>query len=153
MIKSVALLNYIANLPDVLAGLAPGYTSIDLSPFFTNPKNVMLGDTYGCAIFAHRDTEPGVYEGHYMFPEDTRIARGWATGSMCRRFLHTMFTEHGAQAIWGFTPTENAAARALSRHLGFAPRGPSLLPSGRPCVMYVLERGSWAKLSGESSAV
>lgn len=152
LIDQRALLHRLVNRRDILKALAPDYDHVDLSAFFDNPKNIMLGDERGAAIFAHRDADPGVFEGHYLFPHITRLARGKATVLLCRDFLRTMFTVHAAKAIWGYTPIENAAARALSRSLGFAPRGTSLLPSGRPCVVYVLERDTWAKSSGESSA-
>lgn len=141
------ILQQLANDPLILPGLAPGYDHVDLTGFFMKPKNVMLGDLDGAAIFAHLDDKPGEYEGHYLLHPGRMYNR-----TICRSFIDTMFTEHAARAIWGHTPTENAAARALSRHLGFAPRGSSLLPSGRPCVTYVLERREWARLSGESSA-
>lgn len=147
MIEQCRILMQLANDPAILPGLAPGYDHVDLSSFFDNDKNVMLGDLDGAALFAHRDWQPGVYEGHYLL-HPGRIYNV----ALCRSFLNTMFTEHPAQAIWGATPTENRAARALSRLLGFAPRGTSLLPSGRLCVTYVLERDSWEKSSGESSA-
>lgn len=137
----------LCNAPDILPTLAPGYDWVDLSAFFDNPKNIMLGDDDGAAIFAHLDSSPGEYEGHYLLHPGR-----FYNVQLCRSFLETMFTEHAAQAIWGHTPSEQRAARALSRLLGFAPRGTSLLPSGRPCVIYVLERTQWVKSSGESSA-
>lgn len=148
--SNAALLNRIANLPEVLEGVAPGYSWVDLSAFFNNPHNVMLGDERGLAIFAERPGERGVFEGHYLFPTAGREWRHGQVLELCRSWLRAMFTEHAAQAIWGYVSTENAASRALSRALGFAPRGHSLLPSGRPCVVYVLERATWAKSSGES---
>lgn len=148
MSKDIDLLNAICNRPEMLAALAPGYDSVDMSGFFERPGNVFLGDADGAAIFAEKPGEPGVFEGHYL------LVPGRAGNvDLARSFLRAMFTDHGAQAIWGFTPKENAAARALSRLLGFAPRGTSLLPSGRSCVIYVLERTRWETLSGDSSAV
>lgn len=145
ILTNADLLQAMVNEPDMLAVLAPGYDHVDMTPFWRNPRNVMLGDENGAAIFAERPGEPGAFEGHYLL-------RSGRAGNLelARSFLAAMFTEHAAQAIWGNVHTENRAARAFSRALGFAPRGHSLLPSGRPCVIYVLERATWAKLSGES---
>lgn len=135
-----ALLHRIINRPEQVAALAPGFDGVTLPGFIENPNNVFLGDENGAAIFAMRFDEPGVYEGHYL------LVPGRADNvERCRDFLRTMFTEHGAQAIWGFVSSENRAARALSRALGFAPRGYSTSPSGRSCVNYVLERTRWEK--------
>lgn len=142
------LLNAICNRPEMLEALAPGFDSVDMSAFFDRPGNVFLGDADGAAIFAEKPNEPGVFEGHYLL-----VPGRPGNADLARSFLRTMFTEHGASAIWGFTPKENAGARALSRLLGFAPRGTSLLPSGRSCVIYVLERTRWETSSGDCSAV
>lgn len=140
MTSSVAdrsvLLNTLLNDPAVLAEMAPGYAAVDMTAFFQNPENVMLGDENGVVLFAC--AEPGIYEGHFVFPRRRRDIM-----DVCRGHLRTMFTAHGAQAIYGLTPIENSAARALSRALGFANLGPSSDSSGRPCVRYVLERTKW----------
>ena len=34
---AAALLNYVANQPEVLVGVAPGHPRLDLAPFLENP--------------------------------------------------------------------------------------------------------------------
>jgi hypothetical protein len=55
-----------------------------------------------------------------------------------------MFTDHGATAICGAVPREHRASRAMSRALGASPRGSHTDSFGRSCIIYVLERKSWA---------
>jgi hypothetical protein len=139
----IFLLNTLMNDPAVLAEMAPGYAAVDMTPFFQNPANVMLGDENGVVLFVL--AEPGIYEGHFVFPRRRRDIL-----AVCREHLRTMFTVHGAQAIHGFTPIGNRAARALSHALGFANLGHSSDSSGRSCVKYVLERTKWERSSGHS---
>lgn len=138
--------NAIANLPEVLPHVAPGFASVDMSPFFASRWNVALGDADAMALFGW--LHPGVYEGHFLFrpevPDKLRRAR---------QILDVMFTEYGASAIVGHTPVELRPARALVRALGFTPQGHSVTEvTGRSCVKYILERQKWAKLSAAFSA-
>lgn len=136
----------IANLPEVLAAIAPGYVSVNLDAFFNTPGNVAFGDDSGAVLFAALGD--GRYEGHYLFhpsaPRKTLL-------QACRTALWVAFTVHGASAIVGHVPAENLRARALTRALGFTRSGTSASPSGRSCVDYTLERAQWATSSAASS--
>lgn len=144
--ERVRLLNRVANRPDILAAVAPGFKHIDLAPFFNHPKNVMLGNSRGVLLFAWKGN--GVYEMHYLF---TGIMRGRDALRATKMALRAMFTKHCATAICGATPRENRAARAMNRALGARPTGVSTDSLGRACIDYILERDTWAALSAESS--
>lgn len=143
--EATALLNALANEPANLTQL--GYEWIDLSSFFDRPGNLAIGDERGVGLFA--ETEPGVFEGHYLFRCNTR---GKAALHLARDIITHLFTLHDARAIVGRVPDANKASRLLSRALGFTPQGASVSPDGRSCVDYRLERSEWDS-SAELSAV
>lgn len=132
------LLNYVANQPEVLRGIAPGFEEIDLSAFFDNPANQMFGNEHGVAIFAHLGD--GIYEGHYLF---TSTATPQEIVRCCKTAFRELFTKHGAHAINGPTPRGNFMARAMNRALGFVPAGPCVDTARRDCIKYILERDKW----------
>lgn len=137
--------NAIANHPEVLARVAPGFDALDIRPFFGKPENVFCGGADGMALFAY--VEPGVYEGHFLFPPGTPDKF-----HHCRLFIAWLFTYGGAARIKGQVPADNLPARAMTRALGFTRQGISVSPSGRSCVDYTLERDTWAILSEASLA-
>lgn len=139
------LLNYVANQPEVISALAPDYLSVDLSPFFRQPRNIMIGTEKGVVLFGWLGDD--VYEMHYLL---THELRGCSALLFVKSSLRTMFTSRFASAICGITPRENRAARAMNRALGARPIGVSTDSIGRACINYVLERATWAKLSAES---
>lgn len=138
-----ALLNRIANAPEVLSHTAPGHLAVDLSSFFNDPRNVMVGDERGVVLFAYQ--EAGRYEMHYLL---TKSLRGKAALHAIKEALRALFTYHHASAITGATPRENLAARAVNRALGGRPYGVCTDSLGRDCICYVLERATWVALSG-----
>lgn len=142
------LLNAVANDPSVLRHIAPGFHSIDLTPFFADPRNKLFGDSDGLVIFGARGG--GEYEMHYLF---TRRRRGKAALQQLRYAISMMFTEHSATAICGETPRDNRAARTVNRALGGRPVGVSTDSLGRPSINYRLERASWAASSAALSGV
>jgi hypothetical protein len=139
----IELLNRVAAQPEVLAQVAPGYLSLDLTAFFDNPANIMLGDERGIVLFVALGN--GVYGMHYLL---TRSLRGPAALRAIKSAISDVFTYHGAHAITGATPRENRAARAVNRALGGHPIGVSEDSLGRPCINYMLERATWVRLSG-----
>lgn len=143
--------NELANHPDIATHLAPLYRNIDLSGFFRNPDNVVLFEGTGAMLFAAvPDGPPGFYDTHYLFPR-----RGGAAGESVldavRKCISVMFDVHGARVLCGNTPRENRAARYINRALGSVPMGEGTDSQGRPYIFYVLERATWAILSGASS--
>lgn len=143
--NKVDTLNHVVNRPEVLAGCAPGYYDVDMTAFFEEPRNVMIGDKRGVVLFAYLGDF--TYEMHYLL---TDALRGRAAFRLCRKALDTMFTKHHASAICGATPRENRAARAMNRALGAVPVGVSTDSMGRACINYRLERTTWATLSAAS---
>lgn len=141
----IELLNDIANRPEVLDGCAPGYAGLNLAEFFNEPNNIMLGDERGVLLFAYSDRTDS-YEMHYLF---THELRGQAALKACRAAIKTVFTRTGAAAIFGATPRENRAARAMNRALGARPIGVSQDSQGRACINYILERATWAISSAD----
>lgn len=146
MIDYPALLNYVANHPDVLPNVAPGYAAIDLAGFFAEPRNVMFGDENGLILFVLLP-DGETFEMHWLL---TRAIRGKAALGMARNAVMTMFTSYDCCAIVGATPRENLAARRMNRALGGLPVGVSQDSQGRPCINYKLERRRWAKSSAVS---
>jgi hypothetical protein len=139
----IELLNRIANSPEVLLEVAPGYLVVDMSTFFGNPRNVMLGDERGVVLFA--DQGAGRYEMHYLL---TKALRGKSALYAIKEAIRALFTHHHASAITGATPRDNLAARAVNRALGGRPYGVCKDSLGRDCINYVLERATWVALSG-----
>lgn len=135
----VELLNFVVNQPEVLQEVAPGYESVDLSQFFTKPENKWFGDDTGVVIFGYRGRD--IYEMHYLF---SGAAHGQKALRTVQEAFTKMFTEHGAVAIVGATPRDNLPARMMNRALGGRPVGENTDASGRPCIIYKLERKSWA---------
>lgn len=142
--QQIELLNWVANQPEVLLNMAPGYESVELSKFFRDPKNVMLGDDRGVLLFGHQGS--GVYEMHYLF---THALRGRKALLAAKTALKTMFTTYGATKIVGATPRDNQPARVMNRALGGRLTGTSIDGSGRCCLNYELERATWATSSAD----
>lgn len=145
--QQVALLNSVANQPEVLAAMAPGYQWVDLSSFLANPKSVLIGDEHGVVLFAY--IGDGVYEGHYLLTDSIGKVKRW---KLMRYALRELFTTHGAWVINGVTPRDNMAARMVNRALGFHPVGTATDTMGRACIKYKLERDKWVASSAGSSA-
>lgn len=145
-ITDPGFLNLVANHPAVLDQI--GLTKLDLSNFFRNDGNVALGVNEGVALFGYRGN--GVYEGHYLF---TPALRGKRALAIARLMLAHMFTTRGARVIVGETPVSDRAARHFTSALGFTRRGTTTDTQGRPCVVYEMDRASWAISSAASLAV
>ena len=141
--EDIALLNRVANRPEVLSGIAPNYFKVDLSRFFDNPRNVLWGDERGLVLFGHLGAD--VFEMHYLM---TNRLAGPEAFQAIKAAIRALFTYHNAIAICGGTPRENRPARAVNRALGGRPIGVSQDSQGRPCINYMLERARWVQLSG-----
>lgn len=142
--------NELANHPQIRPHLSgPEDAPIDLTAFFENPLNVACFEGSGLVLFAAIPGKPGWYDTHYLFPrspyKDTLAA--------VRRAVETMFATESALVLCGMTPRENRAARSLNRALGTKKVGEGLTPGGRSCIMYAMERKTWARLSGGYSVL
>jgi len=134
------LLNYVANQPEVIKGLAPGYECVNLASISEKPNTLIFGDEHGVLMFNYLGD--AIYEGHYMFT-DTLNRRD--AMRLARRAIKELFTTHHASAINGATPRANLGARAFNRALGLVPVGETTDTMGRPCIKYRLERGQWVR--------
>lgn len=140
------LLNYVANQPEVICGLAPGHSEINLAALSEKPNTLMFGDEHGVLLFNYLGD--GIYEGHYMFTDtlDRRDAM-----RLARRAIRELFTTHHASSINGATPRAHRGARAFNRALGLVPVGETTDTMGRPCIKYRLERVQWVRSSPQES--
>lgn len=136
------LLNRVANQPEVLTEIAPGYLRIDLAGFFDKPGNLMLGDDRGVVLFSFLGD--ATYKMDYLL---TSSLRGPAAMRAVKTAMAALFTYREAHAITGQTPRDNRPARAMNRALGGRPYGVSVDSQGRRCIDYVLERARWVHLS------
>lgn len=137
------LLNRVANQPEILLQIAPGYLRVDLAPFLDKPGNLMLGDDRGLVLFSFLGDNS--YQMDYLL---TSNLRGPNAIRAIKTAIAALFTYREAHAITGATPRENRPARAMNRALGGRPYGVSVDSQGRHCINYVLERSTWVRLSG-----
>lgn len=138
-----AMLNRIANQPEVLPWVAPGYQNIDLSAFFEREGNLMLGDERGVILFAAMGE--GLYSCHFLF---TTSLRGANAARAIRAAFTSLFTSRDCVAITGLIPREHRASRAMARAIGCRPIGEAFDAHGRSCISYIMERSRWVTLSG-----
>lgn len=141
--QPIALLEHLANHPDVIRWVAPGVERADVRHLDV-PGARLIGDRDGAVLF--RPSEPGIYEMHYLF---TEACRGKDALDRIRHAVTLMFTVHEATVICGAVPREHRASRVMSRALGARPIGSHTDSSGRACIIYVLERKSWAVSSAQ----
>lgn len=131
------------NSPDVLPFVAPGHMFVDASTFFDAPGRYIYGDDRGLVMFGHMGE--GIYEMHYLM---TARMRGPEALRRIRDAMADLFTKRDVCAITGATPRDNLQARAVNRALGGQPIGQTIDSLGRDCIIYKLERSTWARLSG-----
>lgn len=141
--EQVNMLNTIANQPEVLPYVAPGYWRVDMADFFKRPGNLMLGNSRGVVLFAPMGE--GLYSCHFLF---TGSMRGGDALAAIKLAFSSLFTYRDCVAITGLIPRENRASRAMARALGCRPIGCATDDLGRPCISYMMERTRWATLSG-----
>jgi len=135
----VHLLNIAANHPAVRPWLAPGNDPLELSRFFDEPNNLLLGDERGVVLFVWLGE--GFYACHMIL---TPALRGRDALTALRKSFTSLFTLRDAVAITGLITRENRASRAIVRALGCRPIGTANDPGGRSCISYIMERATWA---------
>lgn len=130
-------LNGIANAPDVLVMIDPDVLHIDLSWIYDVPGAFVKGcdGVAGAVAFLPHPGER--YEVHYFMPGNAGLPA-------IRAVIDWLFTRTNVQAIFGFTPRSNLAARSVNRWLGGSPVSERIDGAGRPCVVYELTRDKWA---------
>lgn len=77
--------------------------------------------------------KPGVYYGHYFFK-----SRGKEAVKVSKEFLEEAFGEF-AEVIVGLTPSNNKAAKWMSRHIGFTSHGEIETDQG-PHELFILTK-------------
>jgi Protein of unknown function (DUF2824) len=140
---SLAILNNLANLPDVLPNIAPGHEHVDLAEFFTRPGNLMVGDERGVVCFINLGE--AMYGAHWLFAPGYR---GKYAIRVIREAFSALFTYREAVAITGLIPREHRASNVMAHALGCRRIGVSQDSHGRSCNSYIMERVRWATLSG-----
>lgn len=140
------LLEHLANHRDIITWVAPGQEHVDVSHHNVDGARI-FGTPAGGVLFSPVDIEDGIFEMHYLF---TEAVRGKAALDLIRNSVKAMFTAHSATVICGSVPREHRASRVMSRALGARPNGSHTDIHGRACIIYVLERKSWAVSSAES---
>jgi len=135
------LLNRVANRPEILRSIAPGWSAVDLSLYTLHPRTYLFGDDDGVVLYVMRGHR--TWDVHFLL---TDALRGKNAIQRIKESLETMFTTHGALCIFGSTPRDNRACRAMGRALGARPIGVSIDYFGRASLDYVLERDQWIGL-------
>lgn len=138
---SLAELNRLANHPNIMPVLAPGYEWIDLARAYSKPGILLVGDSLGVIMMVPCDNPPTVMEWHWLL---TPCVRGAKALRLARAAINEAFTHPNICAIVGATPRCNRAARLMNRALGARPTGLSVDSHGRECINYMLERDPWA---------
>lgn len=128
--------------------LTPGIDPklIDARPFFVGGGNVGFRDesSNGFALFRYLG-RGGLYDAHLICrPKITRPI------DIGRAGVALMFTHWRANAISALVPRANRASRVALRAIGGTPIGDSVDNLGRPCIAYVLRRGTWGRSSAAS---
>jgi hypothetical protein len=128
--------------PAVKPHLIGHFDSVDLSTYFSGLMNVSLCAGPAVALFpAHPKVRNG-YDSHYAFPP---VIRGKAAGIAARAMLDFMFTNVGAEVIYGTTPRDNRAARLMNAKLGFIPLTTTVDTLDRECIFYELRKERWVR--------
>lgn len=78
-------------------------------------------------------SDPGIYEGHYLF-----TARGAPVYEMALGMVHACVLEAAHRMLWGRVPVANRAARIFTRRLGFTSLGIRQRPF--PAEIFVWKR-------------
>ena len=125
-------------LEDVKAQDITVFNTEHLSPLFEHPDQyILLHDNEGAAsIFDW--SAPGVWQGHSMFLPRRRGKEGIQSA---KDMIGWMF-DHGAQIIWGMTPTSEDYRRVhmFNRLIGFKARGLRTDAAGREVRLFKMER-------------
>lgn len=139
--RRAAVLNHWLNSPEILPIIAPGMQTVDTSPFFDNPRNIMLEHKFGVSVWFYEGD--GVYDGHYVFGPNLR---GKEALDVARDMVNEVFTRYHAKTILGQVAVGNRPARTVTRALGFSRYGRGSVDTfNRPCVDYVLTRDEWKR--------
>jgi len=134
--------NVIANHPEVRPTLGgDGKSLMDFRPAiqFRDVYWFLINDEGdGATLFEQH--APNTFEFHTMFLPSCRGKRAMKAG---RDMLHEMFTEHGAEVIWGGAPVSNRAARMFNRYCGGISHGIRLTPDNGEVEIFSNRRDTW----------
>jgi hypothetical protein len=123
-ISDAAAINRIANHPAVLPYFDLGKRgALDFAPCVASDDyRVLMCGTDAAALFEW--SAPGVWEGHTMFLPTCRGRRAVEAG---KALCGWMF-DHGADMLWGNTPSIHRHIGWFNRRIGFEPAGIGLHP-------------------------
>ncbi|NYD88747.1 hypothetical protein [Sphingomonas melonis] len=114
------LINRIANDSAILPHFDLGRTgALDFTPCLMAPDDYIVLSNGKDAAAMFEWSAPNVWEGHTMFLPSCRGRRAVETG---KAMMAWMF-EHGAEIIWGQTPTIYRHVRWFNRQVGFSLAG------------------------------
>lgn len=119
--------------------LGEGFNS---ARWLQNPENIALMSGNDVALF--EGCAPGIFECHWVF-----TSRGKAALEKARLVIRKMFSNHGAEKIWGFTPEHHKAARIfnrkLCREIGGGSKGMFNTDNGWQ-ELFILEKSDWKQV-------
>lgn len=104
--------------------LTPGNIAITF-----DSGNIALFDDHYC----------GEYEIHLIFTKEVNVGQSLAD---VREAFRRMFTEHGAELIFGLPPAARREVQLFGRWAGMASAGNRQTIDG-PCALFVLSRDMW----------
>lgn len=120
-------------------GADPLLTYDNSSLYQPGSAHVVLEHDGACMPFVN--TEPGVYDMHFLFPP---AVRGIRALNSARAMVREMFTNHGASRITGSISRSHRAARWFCRQLGFVPVSYDIVSQ---TVHYRMDRTEWPGLA------
>ncbi len=92
------------------------------------------------SIFEFRG--PGIWESHTMFLPSCRGRKGIEAA---KAMIHEMFTEHGADILWGATPIDNRAAQMFNRFIGAKTLGTGVHAVSGPVRYFRVDKAEWVR--------
>lgn len=115
---------------------APLNRGLKGADWLAQPGNIPVTFANGDVVLFD-DEGDGVYQIHVLF-----VSRGRVAIELAREAIRRMFTEHGANLIFGLVPDFRRDVKLLARWTGMRSAGVRWTPEGS-CELFVLSKSQW----------